>query len=266
MSSKHLKYDKVGNSSQTVVLLHGFCENRTMWRNIVPTLAVQHQVINIDLGGFGESADMLPAEVNIDALAAQVLDLLQHLGIGACVVLGHSLGGYVALAMAEQSPTLLQGVGLVHSSALPDSKPRQAMRDRILSIVRQRGVAPFAHHFVQNLFLAERLPELGDAIKEAQTMALNTPKQSLIEVTLAMRNRPDRREVLKKLACPVLFLIGKQDPAIPMGQYLPQITLPQDAHVHLLDHTAHMGTWERPDKTRLILLNFVIYCFAQNSL
>lgn len=266
MTHKYLKYDKVGNSNQTVVLLHGFCENRQMWRQIVPVLAAQHQVINIDLGGFGESADLLPSEVSMDTLAAQVLELLQHLGIGSCVILGHSLGGYVALAMALQQPALLQGVGLVHSSALPDSKPRQAMRDRILSIVRQRGVAPFAHHFVQNLFLAERLPELAEAVKEAQTMALHTPQKSLIEVTLAMRNRPDRIEVLKNLACPVLFLIGKQDPAIPMSQYLSQITLPQDAHIHLLDQTAHMGTWERPDKTRVILLNFVTYCFAQKPL
>ncbi|WP_299452966.1 alpha/beta fold hydrolase [uncultured Microscilla sp.] len=257
-----LAYDSEGKGQKTVVLLHGFCENRTMWRHLVPVLAAQYRVVNVDLGGFGQSAHLLPSVVTMDTLAAQVLALLQSLNIHTCTVLGHSLGGYVALAMAEQDPTLLEGIGLVHSSALPDSAPRQAMRNRIVSIVRQRGVAPFAHHFVQALFLPERLPELAEAIKEAKTMALHTPQKSLIEVTLAMRERPNRSELLQQLACPVLFLIGKQDPAIPMSQYRAQIMLPQDAHIHLLDRTAHMGTWERPKKTGAILQHFVHYCFT----
>lgn len=251
---------------KVIVLLHGFCENRTMWHTLVPYLTPTHRVVTIDLGGFGESTHLLPNKVTMDTLAAQVLELLQALSIASCVIIGHSLGGYIALAMAVQQPGLLTGLGLVHSSALKDSKARQAIRNRIVTIVKQRGAAPFANHFVQALFPPDRLDELAEVVNECKTMALHTPPRSIIEVTLAMKERPDRSQLLQELTCPVMFLIGKQDQAITFDQYLPQITLPQDAHVHLLEHTAHMGIWERPQKTRLIVQNFVNYCTNYQSI
>ena len=246
-----------GNS---VVLLHGFCENRHMWRNIVPLLATKYEVTTIDLGGFGESSHLLPNPTSVKALAQQVIELLNHLQITQTIIIGHSLGGYVALAMAQINQSLLKGIGLVHSSAGADAKARKAMRDRVIEIVLKRGVTIFAQQLVPSLFLPERHSELQEAIREAQNMALQTPLNAVVEVTKAMRDRPDHTFLLEELNCPVLFLIGKQDQAITFSQYLPQITLPKDAVIHILDNTAHMGIWERPAQTQQILYNFVEYC------
>jgi len=254
-----LAHEMLGNGP-SVVLLHGFCENRTMWRHIVPDLATHYQVLTIDLGGFGESTHLLPQPASVAALAQQVAQLLHHLQISQTIVIGHSLGGYVALALAKINQALCQGIGLVHSSAAADSKARKNMRDRVIEIVQTRGVNVFAQQFVPALFLPERHQELKDAITEAQQMALQTPKASVIEITKAMRDRPDHTELLAALECPILFLIGKQDQAVTFPQYLPQITQPKDAVIHILDQTAHMGIWERPLQTRHILYNFVEYC------
>lgn len=254
-----LAYDTTGKGD-SVVLLHGFCENRHMWRNIVPFLAKNYQVTTIDLGGFGESSHLLPNPTSVQALAQQVIELLNHLQITHTIVIGHSLGGYVAMAMAKMNQGLLRGVGLVHSSAGADAKARKAMRDRVIEIVHKRGVPVFAQQLVPSLFLPERHSELKEAIQETQSMALQTPTNSVIEVTKAMRDRPDHTVLLKELNCPVLFLIGKQDQAITFSQYLSQITFPKDAVIHILDNTAHMGIWERPAQTQQILYNFVEYC------
>ncbi|HAS46825.1 MAG TPA: alpha/beta hydrolase [Microscillaceae bacterium] len=256
---KLLAYE-ISGTGPSVVLLHGFCENRTMWRHIVPHLASHYQVLTIDLGGFGESAHLLPKSASVAALAQQVQQLLHHLHISKTIVLGHSLGGYVALALAQINPLLCQGIGLIHSSAAADSKARKNMRNRVIEIVQARGVKVFAQQFVPSLFLPERHQTLKVAIKEAQQMALQTPKASVIEITKAMRDRPDQIQLLGTLECPILFLIGKQDQAITFNQYLPQITQPQDAVIHILDQTAHMGIWERPLQTQYILYNFVEYC------
>ncbi len=247
-------------SGPSVVLLHGFCENRTMWRHIVPFLTTHFQVTSIDLGGFGESAHLLPQPTTVAALAQQVAQLLTHLHIAKTMVIGHSLGGYVALALAHLEPLRCQGIGLVHSNAGADSKARKNMRNRVIEIVQTRGVKAFAQQLIPSLFLPQRHVELQTAIAEAQNMALQTPLESVIEVTKAMRDRPDQLSLLATLECPVLFIIGKQDQAVPFAQYPPQIILPKNAVIHILDQTAHMGIWERPRQTQQILYNFVEYC------
>lgn len=254
-----LAYDRSGQG-KTIVLLHGFCENRTMWRLVVPELAKNYEVITIDLGGFGESCSLLPQKVSIDSLANQVLDLLHHLHVSSAIVFGHSLGGYVALAMAAQKSLSFRGLGLVHSSALADSEARQQDRNRVIKLVKKRGTPLFARNFIPSLFFLNRRPVLKKAIEEVQQMALSTPKNTIIQVTQAMRDRPNQTKALAGLSCPVLFLIGRQDTVIPLEQYQTQITIPQDAHIHILQDTAHMSTWECPEKATFILQNFVNYC------
>lgn len=254
-----LAYDQSGQG-ETVVLLHGFCENRTMWRLVVPELVKDYEVINIDLGGFGDSHFLLPPKTSIDSLANQVLDLLRHLHVSSAIVIGHSLGGYVALAMAAQKSLNFQGLGLIHSSALADSEARQQDRNRVIKLVNKRGAHLFARNFIPSLFPLNRRTALSKAIEETQQMALNTPQNTIIQVTQAMRDRPDRTKTLAELSCPVLFLIGRQDAIIPLEQYKTQVTLPQDAHIHILQGTAHMSIWECPQKTTFILQNFVNYC------
>ncbi|OJJ21194.1 hypothetical protein BKI52_11545 [marine bacterium AO1-C] len=262
--NKLLAYETKG-TGPSVVLLHGFCENRTMWRHIVPFLASHYQVTSIDLGGFGESAHLLPQPTTVAALAQQVAQLLAHLHISKPIIVGHSLGGYVALALTQMNSTLCQGIGLVHSSAAADSKARKNMRNRVIEIVQARGVKVFAQQFVPSLFLPDRHQVLKPAIEEAQKMALQTPLTSVLEVTKAMRDRPDHTSLLATLEYPVLFLIGKQDQAITFPQYQSQITLPKDTVIHILDQTAHMGIWERPLKTQHILYNFVEYCIQTSQ-
>ena len=255
--SSSLHYTLQGQGS-CLLLLHGFCEASDMWAHWLPELSQHFQVLALDLGGFGQSAAALPQPCSISALAEQVADTLQNIGIERCMIVGHSLGGYVALALAEQNPELLQGLVLFHSTALADSPEKQQMRNKVIDFVQKVGVERFIESFVSPLFYKERLQELQEAVKRVENLGKKTPLQSIVEVSKAMRDRPDRSEVLAKAAFPIMFIIGKQDASVPLESYREQVFLPKNATVHILDATGHMGMFERPAETLPLVLDFAL--------
>ena len=260
MASQFLSHT-VSGTGKPIVLVHGFCESRAVWQNILPALTDKYQVITLDLGGFGDSDDLLPHPTTTESLAEQVKKLLWHLGIDQAVWIGHSLGGYVSLAFAEKYPTQVKGLGLIHSTALPDSDDKKKVRQNVIDFVEKNGVKPFIDNFVEPLFYNKRHAELQASIYKVQEIAFQTSLKSVVEVTKAMRDRPDRTHVLRQAHYPVLLAIGREDNAVPFETYIPQLTLAPDTLVHIWAETAHMGMYERPEETRGLLRYFADYCY-----
>jgi pimeloyl-ACP methyl ester carboxylesterase len=258
--SKLLSYTAQGNG-EAVVLVHGFCESKALWTGFIPVLAQQYHVIALDLGGFGDSDDALPKPVRVETLAEQINELLLHLGIDTAVLIGHSLGGYVSLAFAEKYPAKLRGLGLFHSTALPDSDEKKKTRNNVVEFVEKNGVEVFIDSFVEPLFYNKRHDELRASIYQIKQIARKTPEKTVIEVTKAMRDRPDRTAVLTAADYPVLFVIGREDGAVPFESYMQQIALAPDTLVHILPETGHMGMYERKPETLAIVQYFAGYCY-----
>ena len=251
----------ISGQGKPVVLVHGFCESKAIWAKIQPALAEEYQVIALDLGGFGDSANLLPHPTSVESLALQIKDLLWHLGIDKAVWIGHSLGGYVSLAFAEKYPAQVQGLGLLHSSALPDSEEKKKVRQNVIDFVEKNGVEPFIENFVEPLFYSKRHPELQASIHAVQQIAMQSSLKAVVEVTKAMRDRPDRSHVLRNANYPVLLAIGREDTAVHFESYIPQLSLAPDTLVHIWKETGHMGMYERPTETLELLRYFAKYAF-----
>ena len=248
-------------TGKPVVLVHGFCESYQVWNNIMPALTSHYEVIAVDLGGFGGSADLLPHPTTTEVLAEQIKELLWNLGIDQAVWIGHSLGGYVSLAFADKYPAQVKGLGLIHSTALADSEDKKKVRQKVIDFVEKNGVQPFIDDFVEPLFYYKRHPELQGSIRVVQDIASQTPLKTVVEVTKAMRDRPDRTHVLSAANYPVLLAIGREDGAVPFETYIPQLTLAPDTLTHIWADTAHMGMYERPEEMRKLLRYFADYCY-----
>lgn len=260
---KHLHFTQQGFGKKVLVLIHGFCEDNTIWQHLMPTLAKHYKVIAPDLGGFGNSAALLPQDVTIEDLAEQVRDLLQALEVKECIMIGHSLGGYVALAYAEKYAHTLKGLGLFHSSALADSEAKKRNRNQTTFFIQKNGVNPFAEDFSAMMFFTPRHTELEKEIEYIKNSVKKTPEKSILQVTIALRDRPDRTALLKKVNFPVLFIIGREDNSIPLSAYTEQIFYPQDSDIHILNDTGHVGMLERPQETLRMLLNFCKRCWGE---
>ncbi|MDJ1491634.1 alpha/beta hydrolase [Cytophagaceae bacterium DM2B3-1] len=244
-----------------VVFLHGFCESKEIWQEFLAPLETSFQSIVVDMPGFGKSTSNTNYQ-SIDAMAEEVHLLLQELSISKSIIIAHSLGGYVGLALAEKYPESIAGLGLFHSTAYPDTEEKKQGRNKTSEAIRQNGMPEFLENFIPGLFYKERHTELQETITAVYKLTSHTPAPTAIAATLAMRDRPDRTHVLRNSNYPVLFIAGKNDNAVVFESAREQFYLPDHSIVQALSDTAHMGMFEKPEETRAMVKSFVEICQA----
>lgn len=175
MKTTHFKNTKISYTDQgkgsVVILLHGFLENSTMWKYLAPVLAKKNRVICIDLLGHGQT-DCLGYIHSMEDMADAVHHVISELKIRKAVFVGHSMGGYVALAVAELYPEFMKGVVLLNSTSRADSDERIANRTRAIKAVKQNYIAA-VRMSIANLFSEENRTKLSEQIEWVRGSASN---------------------------------------------------------------------------------------------
>lgn len=243
-----------------LVLLHGFCETHQIWARFQRSLSRNCRVLSPDLPGFGESP--LPTgNFELPDVAETLHDWLKKLNVPRCILLGHSLGGYVSLAFLEKYPHMVEGIGLMNSTAYADSEEKKHTRDNVIRFVEKHGVEKFIDSFVPQLFYSENREKLSIEIEELLSIARSTRQESLIAYTRAMKGRKDRLEVLRNFRKPILYIAGEEDSSVPLEDSKKQIRSLSNYEVHILKKTGHMGMYEKPEESLEIVRNFVHYVY-----
>jgi pimeloyl-ACP methyl ester carboxylesterase len=235
-----------------VILLHGFCESNEIWGVFANMLAQRCKVIIPDLPGFGKST-LPPTPFSIGDIATRMWQWIDELGIKNPIVVGHSLGGYVALSMAHQRITEIPGLCLMHSTAKPDTDEKKQNRNKTIDFVTKNGVEAYIKTFVPGLFFNKQSP----AMKEVFAIANTTPKETLLAYTAAMRDRENRRKVLDDFTGPVLIIAGEKDEVIPLDTLMDQAVQPNKGRLSILSDTGHMGMLESTSRCVEIVAQFV---------
>ena len=245
-----------------IVLIHGFCENKSLWTEYSKSLSKHYTVICLDLPGFGESAPEFAEAVTMEYYAKRVHELLGHVleRERQVTMIGHSLGGYVTLAYADLYGERLNGIGLFHSSAFADDEEKKLSRIKVAEYIQEKGVAPFTDNFVEPLFYVANRERLITEINALKEQARQSSKEGAVAATYAMKERVERISLLSTLAYPVLFILGKKDTAVPLEKGLEQCHLPKQSLVYLLDNVGHMGMLEEKEKCLSVLKNFLSLC------
>jgi len=215
-----ISYSDTGKGN-AMVLLHGFLENQTMWQDLVPELSQKYRVITIDLLGHGESGCVGYLH-SMEDNAEAVHSVLSKLRIRKAIFIGHSMGGYVALAVAELYPTGVKGLVLMNSTSKADSEERKANRDRAIKAVKNDYIG-FVRLSIANLFNPDNRERLVNEIEKVRTEALKTPLQGIVASLEGMKIRKDRETLLRSAAYPSLLILGKKDPVLNYEDGLKQI-------------------------------------------
>lgn len=195
-----------------VVLIHGFLENTTMWNPFIPELTKKNRVITIDLLGHGKS-ECIGYVHSMELFAETVEAVLKHLRIRKCTLIGHSLGGYVALAFVEKYPQKIKGLCLLNSTSNADDDARKELRARAIEMVKNNFSNMVRMSFV-NLFEKESKTKYKEDINLALTEALQTTLQGYISANEGMRLRPNRNHVLANSTFKKVIIVGKKDPVL----------------------------------------------------
>lgn len=255
-----LWYSESGRSQKglPLVLLHGFCETHAIWQQIEQALSPDLHILSPDLPGFGNSP--LPDEPLSLPLVAEILYYsLQERGIRECILLGHSLGGYVSLALLEKFPDMVAGIGLMNSTAYADTAEKKRSRTHVIRFVEKHGVEKFIDSFVPQLFQPDRREQLQPQIDELLAIARQTPQETLIAYTRAMQQRTDRLQVLAQFRKPTLYMAGENDATVPLEDTRKQVLSLSHYELHILKNSGHMAMYEAPEESLTTIRQFVQY-------
>jgi pimeloyl-ACP methyl ester carboxylesterase len=244
---------------RAVVLLHGFLGSHRVWDQTVANLSKSYRVIAIDLPGHGATPCLGYAH-SMDLMAKCVFAVMSHLRLKRYILIGHSMGGYVALAFADLFPDHLRGLGLYHSTAYPDSPEKKKDRLRAINAVKANRNL-YTSNTIKNLFATKNLKYLKEEIAFATKIAKQTSKQGIIAALHGMKDRPGRDIILGLVDYPIMMVIGELDNVLPCDQLLEQTRIIRHPHVLYLEHDGHFGFLESPRQSNKELRKFLRKCF-----
>lgn len=253
-----VRYSDKGKG-RVVVLLHGFLESLDVFKELSSKLATSFRVIAIDLPGHGQTPCVGYIHT-MELMAECIKEVMDSLHLKKYVVVGHSMGGYVALAFAELFPQHMKGLCLFHSTAMPDSEEKKKNRERVAEIVKNDH-SQLVAELIPKLFDPENVSLLKTEVAHAKQIALDTPQEGIVAALRGMKERPSREMVLKNSKFPVLFIIGKKDVILAWENLLLLASLPKRSFNIVLEHAGHMGFYEAPEETFKALRKFSRMCF-----
>ncbi len=249
-----LHYSESGQGTP-VILLHGFPFCGGIWHKQQERLSDLYRIIAPDLRGHGQSP--APAGVyDMQTLARDVLALLDSLQIEKAVLLGHSMGGYVALAAWKLAPARFLALGLIDSQAAPDTEEARSGRVKMAEKVAKEGSQAVATAMLPRLF-APALSTGDPIVEQVRQMILKTPGAAIISSLNGMAARPDSSAMLRTINVPMLILTGDKDQIIAtataeaMAARLPKATLA------VIENAGHMPMLERPEATTTAIRKFL---------
>ena len=246
-----ISYSDTGKGN-AIVLLHGFLENKGMWDFYIPLFSKKNRVIAIDLLGHGES-ECLGYVHTMEDHADAIHAVLSELRIRKAIFIGHSMGGYVALAFAELYSETIKGLVLLNSTARADSEERKKNRDRAVKAVKQ-SFTNFISLSIGNLFSENNRDRLSVEIENVKKEALKTPLQGIVASLEGMKIRLDREVLLHLTPYPKLMVLGEKDPVLPYEETIEQL---ENTKVELVTFPdGHMSYIENQEQLLILLMNF----------
>ena len=253
--SKQIAYRTIG-AGNPVMLVHGFGEDGNVWNIQVDHLKDKFYLIVPDLPGSG-SSEMIK-DMSMEGIAEVLHSIIHEENIDKCTVIGHSMGGYIMLALVEHYWNHVNAFGLFHSTAFPDTEEKKETRKKGIEFIKEHGGFEFLKTSTPNLFSPNSKQQIPNSITDFISTLANFSGDALVSYYHAMMKRPDRTTVLKNTENPVLFIAGEHDNAIPLNDVLKQCHLPENSYIHVLKKSGHMGMIEEPEKANQILAEFLL--------
>jgi len=229
-----------------VVFLHGFCESNLIWKDLSDELSDEFRIICPDLPGFGQSP--LPEnEFSLEEIGDTIIAWLKEKGITECIVIGHSLGGYISLEILRKHHDFVKAIGLFNSSAIADTEDKKVIRNKLIEFIDGYGVEPFLKTFVPSLFYPPTAERHEKTIEEISAKGLLIKPDAVKNYAAAMRDRLDSIDLLKKYHDRIMLIAGEFDQNVPLATSKEMAGILDIGNAHILPDSAHMSLFEQSD-------------------
>lgn len=224
---------------------------------MLPFISDDFRCICIELPGFGKSEPIQGlAESGVAGMgkvASAIWAELDNRNLKEVWLAGHSLGGYVLLAMLEQAPERISGMVLFHSSPFEDTPERKQVREKVIGLVKQHGADPFLATFADGLF--RQRVEAWEFFREKSS---EVRSEAVATYAAIMRDRADRSALLRNAGRPLLIIAGRYDAIITPDVSERIAALNPAFLLSYLEKSAHTGMLEEPETSARLLNAFII--------
>lgn len=251
-----LRITDTRKGEQTLLLLHGYLESLDVWEDFTRLLSNYFRVVAMDIPGHGISQVMGP-EHSMEFLADTVAGVLDELEIERATIVGHSMGGYVALETLRRHPQRLNGLVLLSSTPNPDPEEKRAMREREIALVEGGHKDLLAPTAAKAGFAPDNLKRMREEVAFLEEQALVAEPEGVVALLRGMKERGDSNELLHTSAVPQLFILGKKDGYIPVERAEAMVEAHPQAQVVWLENSGHLGYLEEPERCAEAVANFV---------
>ena len=240
---------------KTIVLLHGYLETMEVWENTAAELSKTFRVITLDLPGHGLSGFCENA-TTMEFMADCIKTLLDKQKVSECFVVGHSMGGYVALVFAKKYPNKTKALCLFSSTPNADTEQKKTDRDREIDLIRAGKFELILKTNISRGFADMNLKRLDEEIFAIEDTATVSNTDGIIACLQAMKLREDMNDFMKTVQQKTLFVFGKHDNYIPfdVAENIVQ-KYPQATHI-ILQNSGHNGFIEEPEESLKALGEF----------
>ena len=245
-----LAYFDEGKGRQTILLIHGFGEDNTVWKNQIVFLSAHYRIIAPNLPGVQcNPLAIHHSQAPSIRMYVEVLhELMHHLGIEQYFIVGHSMGGYIGLSFADYYINHVQGLLLLHSTTYEDNEAKKMSRMKVAEFIQEWGVSKYLETATPNLFGDAFKKTNPETIQDVIDGGLGTSQEAMIQFVFAMRNRKAMTHLLQQSNMPVWMIAGIADLAVTIQDSLEQIKLLPSSNSLVLENVGHMGMFEATDQ------------------
>lgn len=241
-----LAYAEHGTGN-AVVLIHGFLLDHSIWDGVTSKLAARARVLRPDVRGLGRSS-VTPGPYLIETLAADVAALLDAKDIETATIVGHSLGGYIALAFFRMYRERVAALGLVGSRFAPDTPEAARQRYELADRAEREGIAPVVEAFLPRFFASRAYVENPQIIEKTKRLCEQTSPAGAAAHLRGAAVRVDARDLVEDIHLPFLFSIGDADAIMPQVEADNLVPLIPRARLQRIEGCGHMPMLEAPDQ------------------
>jgi len=239
---------EVAGKGRPIILLHGFPLNNQIWTLVEGTLSKSCRVILPNLSGSGASSTK--------RMATDVLSLMDFLEVKQAVIVGHSMGGYVALALAQLAPDRVQGLVLMSTQARADTPEARKGRYDLAEKVAQEGSTVVASAMAPKLF-GPAFDAERPLYRQVEQIMQSISPEDVRSHLAAMAERPDMRDFLSEITAKTLVLAGTEDKIFGPDRAEEMAAAIKEGTLKFIEGAGHMPMLEQPNITSDAILDWL---------
>ena len=251
-----IAYDDVG-SGPSVLLVHGYPFNRSLWTEQVAVLKDQYRVITPDLRGFGDSEYSDDGSSSMNRMAQDLALLMDALNIPNAVIGGLSMGGYVVLAFYRQFANRVRGLILADTRPQADTEEGKQTRFKQVEQIRADGMGGIADAMLPKLLTPETVSKRPEVVKRIREMMIRTKPEGAAAALLGMATRADQTSLLAEIQVPSLILVGRGDPITPVADSETMHEKIRGSRLVVIEDAAHVSNIEQAEVFNRELKSFL---------